>query len=139
MGFHHPGCLFSQPLEGRTEALRERASCEVWRGTEQGHRDGEASRRNHICLCCLPTTCYRYYGATLQHATPLVQASISVRDVPFALQILQMYTLSSLCSEDSAAKCVPACADSVWSRLVRVAPRWRCRWRKTRGVIAGER
>ena len=28
---------------------------------------------------------------------------------------------------------------SVWSRLVRMAPRWWCRCRKTRGVIAGER
>ena len=27
----------------------------------------------------------------------------------------------------------------VWSRLVRVAPRWWCRWRRTRGVIADER
>ena len=25
----------------------------------------------------------------------------------------------------------------VWSRLVRVAPRWWCRWRTTGGVIAG--
>ena len=28
---------------------------------------------------------------------------------------------------------------SVWSRLVRVAPRWWCRWRRTGGVIACER
>ena len=28
---------------------------------------------------------------------------------------------------------------SLWSRLVRVAPRWWCRWRRTGGVIAGER
>ena len=28
---------------------------------------------------------------------------------------------------------------SVWSRLVRVVPRWWCRWRRTGGVIAGER
>ena len=26
---------------------------------------------------------------------------------------------------------------SVWSRLIRVAPRWWCRWRRTGGVIAG--
>ena len=29
-------------------------------------------------------------------------------------------------------------ARGVWSRLVRVAPRWWCRWRRTGGVIAGD-
>ena len=30
-------------------------------------------------------------------------------------------------------------ASRVWSRLVRVAPRWWCRWRRILGVIADER
>ena len=55
-----------------------------------------------------------------------------VRAVGVSLYLLFSLALSSTAhSLDRVA--------SVWNRLVRVAPRWWCRWRRTGGVIAGER